>query len=57
VLAGGGCLINGMRDYVQKSLREFGPCSVSAVNDPLFAGSEGALKLAQDMPVKYWEPL
>ena len=57
VLAGGGSLINGMRDYVQESLREFGPCSVSAVKDPLFAGSEGALKLAQDMPVKYWEPL
>lgn len=57
VLAGGGSLIRGIRDYLQDALKEYGPCNVSCVQDPLFAGSDGALKLAQDMPPKYWEPL
>ncbi|MBI5641315.1 MAG: rod shape-determining protein [Nitrospirae bacterium] len=57
VLAGGGSLIRGLREYLQDSLKEYGPCSVTSVNDPLFAGSDGALKLALDMPSKYWEPL
>jgi rod shape-determining protein MreB len=57
VLAGGGSLIRGIASYIQDNLKEFGPCKVRTVEDPLFAGSEGALKLAQDMPEKYWEEL
>lgn len=57
VLAGGGSLIRGIREYLQDALKEYGPCRVRCVEDPLFAGSNGALKLAQDMPSKYWEPL
>jgi rod shape-determining protein MreB len=57
VLAGGGSLIRGLRQYLQDALKEYGPCKVSSVDDPLFAGSDGALKLAQDMPSKYWETL
>ena len=57
VLAGGGSLIRGLREYLQDALKEYGPCKVSCVEEPLFAGSNGALKLAQDMPSKYWEPL
>jgi rod shape-determining protein MreB len=57
VLAGGGSLIRGLREYLQDSLKEYGPCNVVSVEDPLFAGSEGALKLAVDMPPKYWEEL
>jgi len=57
VLAGGGSLIRGIREYLQDALKEYGTCNVTSVKDPLFAGSDGALKLAQDMPVKYWEPL
>lgn len=57
VLAGGGSLIKGIREYLQDALKEYGPCNVSCVSDPLFAGSDGALKLAQDMPAKYWETL
>ncbi len=57
VLAGGGSLIRGLREYLQDALKEYGPCRVSCVEEPLFAGSNGALKLAQDMPSKYWEPL
>jgi rod shape-determining protein MreB len=57
VLAGGGSLIRGIREYLQDSLKEYGPCKVSCVDDPLFAGSDGALKLSHDMPSKYWEQL
>ncbi|MBI4690476.1 MAG: rod shape-determining protein [Nitrospirae bacterium] len=57
VLAGGGSLIKGIREYLHDALKEYGPCNVTCVEDPLFAGSNGALKLAQDMPEKYWEPL
>lgn len=57
VLAGGGSLIRGIREYLQDSLKEYGSCKVTCVDDPLFSGSNGALKLAEDMPSKYWEPL
>ena len=57
VLAGGGSLINGIREYLHDALKEYGSCKVTCVEDPLFAGSNGAVKLAEDMPAKYWEPL
>ncbi|HWR57689.1 MAG TPA: MamK family actin-like protein [Thermodesulfovibrionales bacterium] len=57
VLAGGGSLIRGIKEYIQDALKEYGPCHITSVLDPLFAGSNGALKLAEDMPAKYWEPL
>jgi len=57
VLAGGGSLIRGIAEYLQDALKEYGTCKVTRVADPLFAGADGALKLAQDMPPKYWEAL
>jgi rod shape-determining protein MreB len=57
VLAGGGSLIRGIAEYLQDALKEYGTCKVTRVEDPLFAGADGALKLAQDMPSKYWETL
>ena len=57
VLAGGGSLIRGIAEYLQDALKEYGTCKVTRVADPLFAGADGALKLAQDMPPKYWETL
>jgi rod shape-determining protein MreB len=57
VLAGGGSLIRGIAAYLQDALKEYGTCKVTCVSEPLFAGADGALKLAQDMPSKYWETL
>lgn len=57
IIAGGGSLIRGIREYVQDALKEYGPCHVALVQDPMFAGAEGALKLAEDMPSQYWESL
>lgn len=57
ILAGGGSLIRGIDRYLQDSLKDYGACKVTCVDDPLFAGSKGALKLAQEMPASYWETL
>ena len=57
-LAGGGSLINGLLQALEQSLAPLGPgVSVRRVDDPVFAGADGALKLAQAMPVEYWEVL
>ncbi|MGD8566591.1 MAG: MamK family actin-like protein [Gammaproteobacteria bacterium] len=57
VLAGGGSQIKGLAKYIENALKEDGPCTVSAVEDPTYASADGALALAQDMPEEYWEDL
>jgi len=58
VVAGGGSKIRGIAEYLHSAFKElFGECRVSCVEDPLFCGSDGSLKLAMDMPKKYWEQL
>lgn len=54
-LAGGGSQITGIADVLEEQLKEYGPYKVTPVDDPLYAGAEGALALAQDMPEEYWE--
>ena len=36
---------------------EFGGGNVIVADEPLFAGSNGALQLAMDMPSEYWQQL
>jgi rod shape-determining protein MreB len=55
ILAGGGSQIRGLREHVEQVLKEYGPCHVRVVPDPLFGGADGALSLAVDMPPEYWE--
>ena len=58
VLAGGGSQIRGVGTYLKNALTELvGECQVTCVKDPLFGGSDGSLKLANDMPEKYWETM
>ncbi len=57
VVAGGGSQIRGIGEYITKGLADLGRCRVTTVQDPLFGGSDGSLKLASDMPEKYWEKL
>jgi len=54
-LAGGGSQIKGMAEALAEALKEYGAFKITAVDDPLYAGAEGALALAQDMPEEYWE--
>ena len=56
-LAGGGSQIRGMADAIETALKEYGPCKVTAVKNPLYMGADGALALAQDMPEEYWEDM
>jgi rod shape-determining protein MreB len=56
-LAGGGSQLVGLAEAVEEELSEYGPCTVKTVDDPLYAGANGALALAQDMPEEYWEDM
>lgn len=55
VLAGGGSRMKGIGPYISNALKDVGDCRITTVDDPLFSGSAGALKLAMEMPSKYWE--
>lgn len=54
ILAGGGSQLNGLKQYLTQATKEFAPCQFSVVSDPLYAGADGALELARDMPEQYW---
>lgn len=58
VLAGGGSQIIGLREeienYMQKNL---GYGKVRKVEEPVFAGANGALVMCRDMPEEYWTNL
>jgi rod shape-determining protein MreB len=58
IVAGGGSQIRGIAEYMEQALQHpIGKCKVTCVEDPLYAGSDGSVKLAQDMPAKYWEDM
>ncbi|MEE9581077.1 MAG: rod shape-determining protein [Nitrosomonadaceae bacterium] len=57
VLCGGGSMIVGLREYFEEELKAYGGGKVTCVETPVFAGSNGALKMAHDMPEDYWQKL
>ena len=57
ILAGGGSLIPGLPDAFAKVLAEAGGGKVRAVEDPIFAGSNGSLAIATDGSEADWEQL
>ncbi len=57
ILAGGGSQMTGLPTLIQREMQVLGGGKVTRVDEPLFAGSNGALKMAQRMPEHFWEIL
>ncbi len=55
LLGGGGSQIRGLDRALEQALDELGGGKVIKVEEPLYAGANGALKIAHDMPEEYWE--
>jgi len=57
VLAGGGSQMIGLATLITQGMEELGGGKVTCVEEPVFAGSNGALKMAQRMPKHFWQVL
>ncbi len=58
LLAGGGSMIKGLDTAVEKAMRErLGGGKVIRIEEPIYGGANGALKIAHDMPPDFWEQL
>jgi len=55
LLAGGGSKIHGLDRAIEEALVEFGGGKVRCVQEPVFAGANGALQIAKDMPADDWK--
>lgn len=58
LLGGGGSQIKGLGDAIAEYMeKHLGGGKVVTVEEPVYAGANGALKIARDMPKEYWEQL
>jgi len=58
LLAGGGSLIKGLDTAIERYMNEaLGGGKVQKIEEAMYGGSNGALKIAHDMPEDYWEKL
>jgi rod shape-determining protein MreB and related proteins len=57
ILSGGGGLIRGLPEALEKVLGTVGGGKVRYMEDPVFVGSDGGLALAADAPEGDWEKL
>ena len=58
LLAGGGSQIKGLDQAIEREMHErLGSGKVIRVEEPMYGGANGALKIAHDMPAEYWEKL
>jgi rod shape-determining protein MreB len=58
LLAGGGSMIRGLDSAIEAAMAErIGGGRVLRMEEPIHGGSNGALKIAHDMPAEFWEDL
>jgi len=58
LLAGGGSLIKGLDTAIEAEMHaRLGSGTVLRIEEPVYGGANGALKIAHDMPAEYWEKL
>jgi len=57
IIAGGGSQLSGIESYLTEATKQFEPCTFTCIGDPLYAGADGALELATDMPEEFLEKL
>ncbi len=58
LLGGGGSQIKGLGDAIAAYMdAHLGGGHVTTVEEPVYAGANGALKIAHDMPNEFWEQL
>lgn len=58
LLAGGGSQIRGLDTAIETEMHSMlGGGHVLRIEEPLYGGANGALKIAHDMPAEYWEQL
>ena len=58
LLAGGGSQIRGLHLAIEREMmKQLGGGKVNRIQEPVYGGSNGALKIAHDMPAEYWEKL
>ncbi|MCS6970577.1 MAG: rod shape-determining protein [Planctomycetota bacterium] len=55
LLGGGGSQIKGLGLAIERALEEYGGGKVTTVEEPQYAGANGALKFALDMPLEFWK--
>ncbi len=58
LLGGGGSQIRGLGEAIARYMDEhLGGGRVTTVEEPVYAGANGALKIARDMPREHWKQL
>jgi rod shape-determining protein MreB len=57
IISGGGGLISGLPETIERALGQVGGGHVKYMEDPVFIGSDGGLALATDAPDTDWEKL
>ncbi|MEW6074005.1 MAG: MamK family actin-like protein [Planctomycetota bacterium] len=58
LLAGGGSQIKGLDSAIEHEMhRRLGSGRVLRIEEPVYGGANGALKIAHDMPAEFWERL
>lgn len=55
LIGGGGSQIKSLGLAIEAALSDYGGGKVTTVEEPQYAGSNGALKIALDMPEEYWK--